>query len=137
LVALALAFVHALVLLGDRYVSFTVGGVLLPFAAPTPNWLAIGVGQLTLVLLAIVVGSFYVRRAIGARVWRAIHFAVFAVFVMATVHGATSGSDSGALVYWTAAGTLLFLTIHRLLRALAAGRLGIERAPNERERGNA
>jgi hypothetical protein len=80
---------------------------------------------------------FYIRRATGARVWRAIHFAVFAVFVMATVHGATSGSDSGALVYWTAAGTILFLTIHRLLRALAAGRLGIERAPNDRERGNA
>ncbi len=130
LVALALALVHALALLGDRYVSFTVGDVLLPFAAPTANWLAIGVGQLTLCVLAIVVGSFYVRRAIGVRVWRAIHFAVFAVFILSTVHGATSGSDSAAPVYWAAAGTILFLTIHRLLRALPVARVGIERAPS-------
>ena len=128
LLALFLALVHALALLGDRYVSFTVGSVLLPFAAPTEHWLAIGIGQLTLYLLALVVGSFYVRRAIGARLWRAIHLAVFVVFILATVHGVTSGSDSAEAVYWTAAGTILFLTIHRLLRALPVGRLGIENA---------
>jgi predicted ferric reductase len=130
--ALVLALVHAMVLLGDRYVSFTVGALLLPFASPTPNWLAIGAGQLTLYLLAVTVGSFYVRRSIGVRLWRAIHFGVFVVFTMATVHGVTSGRDSAAPVYWTAAGTILFLTVHRLLRALPIARVGTEKARNDR-----
>jgi hypothetical protein len=56
--------------------------------------------------LPFTVGSFYVRRSIGVRLWRCIHFGVFAVFAVATVHGVTSKSDSGASVYWTAAGTI-------------------------------
>lgn len=120
LLALGLSLVHALVLLGDRYVDFTLAAILLPFAAPTDKWLAIAAGQLALYTLAVVVGSFYVRRAIGTRLWRAIHFATFALFALATAHGVASGTDAAAPIYWTGAATVLFLTLHRLLRAVWA-----------------
>ena len=118
LLALGFALVHALVLLGDRYVELTLAAIVLPFAAPLEHWLAVAAGQLALYTLALVVGSFYVRRAIGARAWRVIHFATFALFALATVHGIVSGTDSAAPLYWTAASTVLFLTIHRLVRVL-------------------
>lgn len=118
LLALAFALVHALVLLGDRYVAFTLAAILLPFSAPTAKWLAIGAGQVALYTLAIIVGSFYVRRAIGTRLWRAIHFATFALFALATGHGLASGTDSVNAIYWTGASTVLFLTVHRTIRVL-------------------
>jgi sulfoxide reductase heme-binding subunit YedZ len=116
LLALGLALLHSFVLLGDRYVRFTVGSVLLPFASPTEHWIAIGIGQLALYLLAVVMGSFYVRRAIGTRLWRAIHFASFAVFAMATLHGVQSGNDDATALSWLGGGTVSLLTIHRLIR---------------------
>ena len=118
LLALGFALAHALALLGDRYVDFTLAAILLPFAAPTGLWLAIAAGQLALYTLALVVGSFYARRAIGARLWRAVHFATFALFALATVHGIASGTDSAAPLYWTGASTVLFLTVHRVIRGL-------------------
>ena len=118
LLALAFVLVHALVLLGDRYVDFTLAAILLPFSAPTEKWLAIAAGQVALYTLALIVGSFYVRRAIGTRLWRAIHFATFALFALATVHGIVSGTDSASAIYWTGASTVLFLTVHRMIRVL-------------------
>lgn len=117
LVALGLTLVHALVLVGDRWARFTLAGVLLPFAAPVDGWIAVAVGQLALYLLAAIVASFWVRRAIGARLWRAIHYATFALFAAATVHGIAAGSDAAAGLYLGAAATVLFLAIHRALRA--------------------
>ena len=117
LLALALTLIHAFVLLGDRYIHFSLGAILLPFWAPTDQWLAIAAGQLALYLLAIVIASFYLRRAIGPRLWRGIHFITFALFALVTVHGIAAGSDSWAAgMYWLAAGTILFLSVQRVLR---------------------
>ncbi|HEX9104176.1 MAG TPA: hypothetical protein VF997_18315, partial [Polyangia bacterium] len=123
LVALGLARVHALVLLGDRWARFTLGGILLPFAAPVDGWVAIALGQLALYLAVAIVASFFVRRAIGARLWRALHFATFALFALATAHGLAAGSDAGPIasaMYLVAAATVLFLALHRALLAAFA-----------------
>jgi predicted ferric reductase len=118
LLALGLAAVHALVLLGDRWVGFTLAGIALPFAAPSEDWLAIGIGQLAIYLLAIVIGSFYVRRAIGPRAWRALHFATFALFALVTVHGLASSGDGLIALYWLTSATVLFAAFVRLVRAI-------------------
>ena len=61
-----------------------------------------GVGQIALYLMAIVYVSFYVRRRIGQRAWRLLHYATFFAFLGATGHGLMTGSDSSApWAFWT------------------------------------
>jgi predicted ferric reductase len=112
---LAFALFHGLILVGDRFIGDTVGQVLIPFAGVAYRPARVGIGRLGFYLLALVSLTFYVRRAIGHKTWRLIHFLSFLVFVMAMVHGVMSGTDSGAwwaaAVYWMTGATTLFLTI--------------------------
>ncbi|OGO66865.1 MAG: hypothetical protein A2Z37_08500 [Chloroflexi bacterium RBG_19FT_COMBO_62_14] len=119
LIGLAFALFHGLILVGDRFIGYTVGQVLIPFAgvAYRPAW--VGIGQLSFYLLALVGLSFYVRKLLGHRTWRVIHFLSFAVFLMAMAHGVMSGTDTKSWwardLYWTTGGSTLFLTIYRVL----------------------
>jgi predicted ferric reductase len=121
LLGLAAALFHALILLGDRYIGYTLPQILLPFAAAGYRPLWVGLGQLGLYGLAVVALSFYVRRRIGPRAWRRLHFLSFAVFGLALAHGLASGTDSrqgwAAALYWLSGGSLLFLTLYRVLAA--------------------
>jgi predicted ferric reductase len=119
LLGLGFAMFHALVLLGDRYIGYTLAQVLLPFSGSSyrPFW--VGIGQVGLYLLAVVTLSFYVRKPLGRVAWRAIHYASFIVFLLALAHGAFAGSDSSATwtstYYQITGAAVLFLTIYRLL----------------------
>lgn len=121
LLALAFGLFHALILLGDAFINYTLAQVLVPFASGgfRPVW--VGLGQVALYVLALIDGSFYMRSRIGRRAWRLIHFLSFAVFLLALAHGITSGSDTQALwvraMYWISAASALFLTIYRVLIA--------------------
>ena len=119
LLGLVFALFHALVLMGDRYIGYTFAQVFTPFASASYRPLWVGLGQIGLYGMALVGLSFYVRGAIGQRLWRLIHFLSFAVFLLALVHGLLSGTDSPAVwargLYWLSGGSLLFLTIYRLL----------------------
>jgi DMSO/TMAO reductase YedYZ heme-binding membrane subunit len=61
----------------------------------------------------------------GRRAWRLVHALSFVVFALALAHGVMSGSDSDAVwaraIYWASGGSVLFLTIYRVLAARAAG----------------
>ncbi|MGE5462141.1 MAG: hypothetical protein ACM3PS_02220 [Syntrophothermus sp.] len=79
LLGLALAAFHALILLGDHYINFTVAQIFMPFSTQgyRPTWT--GIGQLTFYLWLIVALSFYVRSRIGQKTWRSIHYLSFAL----------------------------------------------------------
>ncbi len=112
---LAFALFHAIVLLGDRHTTFTAAELLLPFGAAYRP-LALGLGQLALYGMAILVGSFYVRKRIGQRGWRLIHFGSFAAFGLALLHGLVAGSDHRTmLVGLLPASVVLFFGIYRTL----------------------
>jgi predicted ferric reductase len=119
LLSLSLSLFHALILLGDRYISFTPARIFIPFASVDyrPFW--VGWGQLGLYLLALVTLSFYVRRRIGHATWRRIHYLSFVVFLMVTVHGLMSGTDTARagvrVMYQTAGWSVLGLGIYRAL----------------------
>lgn len=119
LLGLAFALFHALILLGDRYIQATLFQVLVPFqySGYEPFW--VGLGQVGFYGLTIVSVSFYVKNWIGRRTWRLIHFLSFVVFTLALLHGIWSGSDSQSdlarAIYWTSGGSVLFLTIYRVL----------------------
>lgn len=121
LLALAFALFHALILLGDRYIGYTLQQVLTPFGSQTYRPLEVGLGQTGFYLAALVTFTFYIRQRISQRAWRLIHYLSFAVFLMTLWHGVSSGSDSGEvwarILYWSAGGSVLFLTIYRILSA--------------------
>ncbi|MEX2162431.1 MAG: hypothetical protein WD751_11035 [Anaerolineales bacterium] len=119
LLGLAFAVFHAVILLGDHYIAYSLGQILVPFASRgyKPTW--VGLGQLGIYLWALVVFSFYVRQRIGGRTWRLLHFVSFAAFGLALAHGVTSGTDSASPwavgMYWYAGSSLLFLALYRIL----------------------
>ncbi len=115
LVGLALSAVHALLLLGDRFVSFSLLDVALPFA---PRSLAVGLGQLALYAFAVIAASFWLKKDIGQRAWKLIHRASFVVFALVLTHGLAAGSDSSNPfvlgMYLAAAASVTFLTVLRI-----------------------
>lgn len=121
LLSLAFSLFHALILLGDRYISFTPLQIFLPFASLNyrPFW--VGLGQVGFYLLALVGLTFYVRRRIGHMLWRRIHYLSFGVFSLVTIHGWMSGTDvekvGVRIMYQVAGGTVLGLLLHRILAA--------------------
>jgi predicted ferric reductase len=119
LLGIAFALFHALILLGDRYTQYSLLQILVPFGSTVYRPLWVGLGQLGFYVMALVGFSFYARRSIGYRAWRLVHFASFLTFALALAHGVLSGTDSGSLVvrglYWVAGGSVLFLSVYRVL----------------------
>lgn len=119
LLALGAIVFHAMILLGDPYIDYSLAEVLTPFRALGYREVWVGLGQLGLYLLAIVVGSFYIRKRLGNAAWRAIHFLSFTTFILALFHGLKSGTDSAAAwaqaVYWATGASVLLMTLYRAL----------------------
>jgi sulfoxide reductase heme-binding subunit YedZ len=92
---LGLGMVHGSLLLLDRTVPYSLGQLFVPFAGPyRPLW--VGIGQIAFYLMALVYVSYHVRRQLGQRRWRLLHYVTFLVFLGATGHGVMSGSDTSA-----------------------------------------
>jgi predicted ferric reductase len=119
LAGMAFGMFHALILMGDKYIAYTLAQVLLPFASTSYRPVWVGLGQIGLYTFAIVNLSFYVRKRIGTRTWRLIHYLSYATFALALLHGIFSGTDVGlpwmTAIYWTTGVSLIFLTIYRIL----------------------
>jgi predicted ferric reductase len=122
LLGMGLALFHALILTGDHFINYNLAQVLIPFGGQTyrPFW--VGVGQVAFYVTAIVTFSFYIRKRIGARTWRLLHYASFLGYAMVMVHGIFSGTDSqsawAVFMYWASGGVLLFLLAYRILVSL-------------------
>lgn len=132
LLGLAFGGFHGLILLGDGYSNYTLAQLLVPFATTQYRPLWVGLGQVALYLGAVVGLSFYVRRFIGYRAWRLIHYASFAFFALALLHGLFSGADSAALwargLYLGSGLSLVGLTLYRIRMARRAPARGLARA---------
>ena len=119
LVGLAFAAFHALVILGDHYIKFTLLQLLVPFSTVDYRPLWVGVGQVGFYVWLIVAASFYVRSKIGQKTWRVLHYASFAMYLMGLFHGLFSGTDVNTPwaqnYYWISGGILLFLLVGRIV----------------------
>src|SRR4029078_10244831 len=88
-VALIFTGVHVAALLADQYVHFGLAGVLVPFASKWhPGSVAWGVVAFYL-LLAVELTSL-ARARLSKKIWRRVHFASFALFIVSTIHGLTA-----------------------------------------------
>ena len=124
--------VHVVAILLDTFVHFDLFSVLVPFASqwrPTP--VAWGIASLYL-LLAVELTSL-ARRKLPKRLWRATHFASFPLFLSATVHALTAGTDGGSWVFELVATTAILavagLTALRISQAGQAPAVRPARVP--------
>jgi methionine sulfoxide reductase heme-binding subunit len=115
---LSMLGLHVGALLLDPTIHFGLPSVLVPFASAwRPGAVAAGIvaGWLTLMLAA----SFRLRRLIGQRGWRRLHYASFVAFALALGHALTAGSDlhgvSGSVLAALAAGPVVWLSFYRLI----------------------
>jgi predicted ferric reductase len=122
LLGLAFALFHALILLGDRYINFTIAQIFIPFSTVDyrPTWT--GIGQLGFYLWLIVALSFYIRSSIGQKTWRVLHYLSFAMYLMGVAHGLFGGTDStttwAQYYYWISGGSFLFLLVYRIVNTI-------------------
>jgi predicted ferric reductase len=118
ILAVVFAVIHSGVLLGDEYIKFSIFQLTIPFTGQyEPLWT--GLGTIGLYLLVALTGSFYVRKQIGHKLWRFLHYLSLVAYLIALSHGLMAGSDSGLTVvkimYLGTGLSVLFLTYYRLL----------------------
>lgn len=92
LAVLAFLTLHVLTLLLDPYAQLRLEDAVLPFrAAYRPAWQGLGTVALDLVLL--LVASSVLRRRIGVRAWRWLHWAAYLCWPAAVAHAIGTGTD--------------------------------------------
>ena len=120
-VGLGLAGIHGVLLGLDRTVPTSLVQLAVPFATDyRPVW--VGLGQIAFWIAVVVVASFYLRRRIGQRAWRLLHYATFLAFVGATAHGLGAGTDStgpARWIYLVATDVVVFLLVYRIVASVA------------------
>ncbi len=122
LTALLFVGVHTAALAADSYAGFGVTDLLVPFASPyAPLGMALGITATY--LLVAVWASSQLQRRIGWRMWRALHYATFALYALAVAHALALGEDTATTWGGTAlAGSVVMVGGLTALRALAGGR---------------
>jgi len=107
LLAVAFLAIHVLTAIVDPYVTIGLAAAVLPFAsAYKPLWL--GLGAISLDLIAALILTSLARARMGRRAWRAIHWLAYAAWPLAVLHSLGSSSDArGGLVLGVLAGCVL------------------------------
>lgn len=99
--------IHIVTLLFDKYAQLRLLDLVMPFRGTyRPLWL--GLGTLASDLLIALVITSLLRHRLGPRGWRAIHWAAYAAWPVALLHGLGTGSDSGRLWLWALAAISTF-----------------------------
>lgn len=89
--------VHILAVWIDPFTHFGLNEILIPLASHyRPVWMALGIVAL---YLGIAIGiSTLLRPRIGYSWWRRLHVLTLGIFILATIHGIATGSDT--LTWW-------------------------------------
>jgi sulfoxide reductase heme-binding subunit YedZ len=115
LLALGVVALHGLVLTLDSTVRMPLAALLVP-GLSSYRPLATGIGVLAAELMTVIYLSFSLRRRIGVRNWRRLHYLTFGVFAAATVHGLAAGTDRWALpLYAGSVAAVVGLTVWRVI----------------------
>lgn len=119
LLGLGFVLLHAVILIGDRYIKYQLVQILMPFGSINYHPIWVGVGQIAFYVWALISASFYVRQWLGSKAWKIIHYVSFFNFLIAIIHGVASGTDTAMpwaqAVYWSLGGSVLFLTVFRIV----------------------
>jgi hypothetical protein len=93
LLAIAFTAIHVITTITDSFAPIGWIDAVVPFLSPyRPFWLGVGTVAFDL-LLALTITSF-LRRRIGVRAWRLVHWLAYASWPVALLHSLGTGSDS-------------------------------------------
>lgn len=94
LLALLVIVVHVLTTVLDGFAPIGLVAAVIPFTSSyRPLWLGLGAVAFDL-MLALTVSSL-LRRRLGYRTWRWVHWLAYASWPVAVLHGLGTGSDAG------------------------------------------
>ncbi|HSC51279.1 MAG TPA: ferric reductase-like transmembrane domain-containing protein [Gaiellaceae bacterium] len=121
LLGLGAVGIHGVTLVLDSTIKITPAALLVPGLVPyRPVWTSLGV--LAAELMLVVYVSFALRKRIGVRNWRRLHYATYAIFAAATLHGLLAGTDtSQRWAIWLYAGAVGAVVAATAWRGLTAG----------------
>lgn len=116
--AVVLTGLHLLGLAADTTVPFGALDLLDPFVS---SWrpAAVAWGIVAVYLLLAVETTSLLRRRLSTRAWRAVHLTSFPLYVVATVHLLTAGTDASSpwllALVWATLVVIASLTLVRVL----------------------
>ena len=118
LLGLGAIALHGILLTLDTAVPIPWTALVVPGQATyRPLWTA--AGGVSAEAMIVVYLSFGIRKRIGSKNWRRLHWATYAVFAGATVHGLLGGSDSNHpwafYLYLGSVGLVIAATVWRVL----------------------
>jgi predicted ferric reductase len=99
LLAVVFVALHVISAVLDSFVSINLAAAVIPFVSSyEPFWL--GLGAVSLDLMAALILTSLLRRFIGRRTWRAVHWLAYASWPVAVAHSIGSSKDlqNGALL---------------------------------------
>ncbi|GCE28583.1 hypothetical protein KDA_40670 [Dictyobacter alpinus] len=126
--------VHIAAVWIDPFTHFGWSDILMPFATSyRPIWMALGIVG---VYLGIAIGiSTLLRPYIGYKLWRKLHILTLLIFMLATIHGIGTGSDTQtrwALGLYAVSSILVALLLIRRLWALKKKRTPVVNPARQR-----
>jgi methionine sulfoxide reductase heme-binding subunit len=124
LLAVAMLGVHIVTTVVDGFAPITLSDAVIPFgSAYRPLWL--GLGALSFDLLLAVTITSILRARVGARAWRITHWAAYACWPLALVHGLGTGSDVQAgWMLWLSLACTAGVIVAVLVRVAGAAQRG-------------
>lgn len=117
--ALLLGLGHGLLLLFDKYFTYTLSDILVPFTGPyRPE--VVGLGTLAFWLLVAIGLSFPLKKRIGQMNWKRLHYTSYAAFGLVSIHGLFAGTDGAQLGFRLLVGGGVLLVV--LLLGMRVGK---------------
>src|SRR5436853_3064526 len=112
--------IHVVAIAIDAYLPFSLQSLIVPFIAHyRPAWTGFGIVAAEL-MLAVAISNRLRNRVLSYATWRKIHYATFAVWTGATIHGLGSGTDRSTAwlvaIEMAAAGAVLGMLSWRVLQ---------------------
>jgi len=119
LLALVFLAIHIVTAVLDPFTALGLGAALLPWASSYRTFW-VGLGVISLYLGAAVIVTSLLRRWLGYRTWRFVHWGAYALWPLALIHSLGAGSDTRFLwmdiVYTACCGVVAIFFGVRLAR---------------------
>lgn len=113
-----LGALHVLALLLDQTARVRPLDLLVPFLVPYGS-VAVGLGTVSLQVLALVTAAALLRRRMDSQAWQWLHRLSYPAYGLVFLHALLGGSDLGdpvvAALIWATAGMLALLTAARVI----------------------
>jgi methionine sulfoxide reductase heme-binding subunit len=92
LLSMVFLAVHVLAAVLDPFTSLGIGAALVPLAS-TYRPIPVALGVIALYLVVALIATSLLRKRLGQRTWRVVHWSSYAMWPLAVLHGLTAGTD--------------------------------------------